>query len=240
VNEGSRKEMARIIILAQPSELFSFIEHALNQEGDFVRVVHDPAYAGSRINALLPDIIIVDAASPASATLEQYVRIRNRHAIRRTPILILGSAAQAGACGMSATEGITYLERPLQPASLITRVRVLLGSKVVDESKSQIVVADLVIAPASYQVTRSGRSLSVTLTEFRLLYYLASHPNTVCRRDRLRDLVSGSPPTAVYVHIRHLREKIEQDPKRPRLIRTVYKQGYRFHVPAESSSTLHE
>jgi DNA-binding response OmpR family regulator len=135
--------MARIIILAQPNELFSFVEHALNQEGDFVRVVQDPAHAASRINALLPDLIIVDAASWASATPEQYVRIRNRHAIRRTPILILGSPADASASGVSEMEGITYLERPLQPVSLITRVRALLGSKIVDESKSQIVVADL-------------------------------------------------------------------------------------------------
>jgi two-component system alkaline phosphatase synthesis response regulator PhoP len=232
--------MARILILAQPSELFAFVEYILSQQGDFVRVVHDPTRASSRITYFLPDLIIVDAASSASGPLRRWVRIRNRHAMRRTPILILGSASEAGASGISPMERITYLERPLRPASLITRVRELLGSKLVDEPKLQIVVADLVIDPASCRVTRSGRPLSVSLTEFRLLYYLASRPNTICGRDRLRDLVSGSPHSvrAVDVYIRHLRKKIEQDPTKPQFIRGVRGQGYQFQVPTESSSTL--
>jgi two-component system, OmpR family, alkaline phosphatase synthesis response regulator PhoP len=234
--------MARILILAQRSELFAFVEYILSQQGDFVRVVHDPTRASSRITVFLPDLIIVDAASSASGPLKRWVGIRNRHAMRRTPILILGSAPEAGAGGISPMERITYLERPLRPASLITRVLELLGSKVVDEPKPklQIVVADLVIDPASCRVTRSGRPLSVSLTEFRLLYYLASRPNTICGRDRLRDLVSGSPHSvrAVDVYIRHLRKKIEQDPKKPQFIRGVRGQGYQFQVPTESSSTL--
>ena len=126
--------MARIIILAQPTELFSFVEYVLSQEGYFVCVGHDPMRAGSRISALLPDLIIVDPVSSV-ATPELYARIRNRRAIRLMPILILGSEAEASACGNSATEGISYLEPPLHPAPLIARVRALLASNVVDVIK---------------------------------------------------------------------------------------------------------
>ena len=233
--------MARIIILAEPSELLAFVEHALIQEGYFVRLVHDGALSASKINALLPDLVIVDASSPASATHELCVRIQNRYTVGRRLILILGSAADASAWGVSALGYDAYLERPLEPRTLLARVQALLGTKVLDDSKPQILVADLVIDPATYRVFRSGKLLSLTLLEFRLLYYFASHPNTVCRRDQLLHAISSTPRVklrGVDVYVRHLRMKIEEDEKQPRLIRSVRAQGYRFHVSAFRPSTL--
>jgi two-component system phosphate regulon response regulator PhoB len=230
--------MARIVILAQPSELIAFVEHALTQEGYFVRCVHDPALWASKINGLLPDLIILDSASSPWPTQELWVRIRNRPTAEPRLILIFGSATAVG--GISAIEGDAFLARPLQPRALMASVRTLLGSKVVDESKSKIVVADLEIDPESYQVIQSGRPLSLTSTEFRLLYYLASHPNTVCRRDQLLRVISGNPYVVlreVDAYMRRMRKKIEQDPKKPRLIHSVRGQGYRFHIQAEISST---
>jgi len=230
--------MARIVILAQPSELTAFVAHALTEEGYFVRCVDDPALWASKINHLLPDLTIIDAASSPWPTEELCLRIRNRPTVEARHILILGSPTATGS--ISANEGDAYLVRPLQPHALIASVRASLGSKVVDESKAKIVVADLEIDPESYQVIRSGKFLSLTSTEFRLLYYLASHPNTVCRRDQLLRVISGNPSVVlreVDAYMRRMRKKIEQDPKKPRLIHSVRGQGYRFHIQAGISST---
>lgn len=232
--------MARIVIVAQRSELFIFVEHILSQDGDSVRFVVDPGLATTKINAVLPDLVIVDASNRGSANRTRGLRtwVRNRHRVGRTPVLILGTAADANAWGISVKD-VAFLERPLQPQVLLARVQKLLASNVSSSLKSQIVVADLVIDPTTYRVVRSGKLVSLSPLEFRLLYYFASHPNTILRRDQLLSVVSnpntGCRGVDVYVH--HLRKKIEEDPRKPRLIRIVRQQGYRFHTPAQPCSS---
>jgi DNA-binding response OmpR family regulator len=81
-------------------------------------------------------------------------------------------------------------------------------------------------------VTRRGRRLSLTPKEFDLLHFLAANPETVFSRvdllDELWDFAFDGDPSTVTVHIRRIREKIEDDPSRPRHLVTVWGAGYRF------------
>ncbi|MDE3075764.1 MAG: winged helix-turn-helix transcriptional regulator, partial [Chloroflexota bacterium] len=90
------------------------------------------------------------------------------------------------------------------------------------------------IDPAGRSVELSGEVVELTAKEFDLLLFLASHPGQVFSREQLLDAVwdyhyAGDPST-VTVHIRRLREKVEVDPVRPKMIKTVWGVGYKFDV----------
>jgi DNA-binding response OmpR family regulator len=100
----------------------------------------------------------------------------------------------------------------------------------------KISIDTLVIDPASYQVIRRGKPVSLGYIEFQLLHYLASYPNTIRSRDELLRMVWK------YRNVNHrildttiwkLRKKIEVCPEKPRIIRSAKGQGYSFHVPSD-------
>lgn len=239
--------MARIVILAERNELFEFVGHVLTKEGHHVQLLCDFDLLVSKLTPLLPDLVIIDGASLPSTIEDIGVLVRHRHA-HRALTLILETASNDTDGKRPVIKADAYLKRPLNPSSLISRVGVLLAKESVDSPAydcppGQIVVADLVIDPNSFQVTRSGKRLSLTLSEFRLLYYLASNPNMVFRRNELLKIALANRafrPRTVDNLVQHLREKIEKDPQKPRLIRSVRAQGYCFRTSTELSPTAPE
>ena len=95
--------------------------------------------------------------------------------------------------------------------------------------------------PAGREVRKRGKPVPVTPTEFDLLHFLALHPGVVFSRDRLMDRLRGADffgdLRAVDVHVRHLREKLEDDPSNPRLILTVRGHGYKLAARGGESGT---
>lgn len=91
---------------------------------------------------------------------------------------------------------------------------------------------DLAIAPVTREVEVRGKTVTLTVTEFDLLYFLARHPRQVFTREQLLDRVWGyseSPDAnTVYVHVRRLRQKIEADPRHPLWLQTAWGTGYKF------------
>jgi DNA-binding response OmpR family regulator len=94
----------------------------------------------------------------------------------------------------------------------------------------------LAINPRTRQVEIDGQSVSLTAREFDLMLFLASHPGQVFTRDQLMndvwDYTFAGDSSTVTVHVRRLREKIESDPMRPRMIKTVWGVGYKFERPS--------
>src|ERR671910_1878197 len=99
---------------------------------------------------------------------------------------------------------------------------------------------DLTIDSRTREVTRRGDAVRLTVKEFDLLWFLARHPRQVFSRDQLMDRVWGYEAAfdtgTVTVHVRRLREKIEDDPSHPRFLQTVWGVGYRFSPPADRES----
>jgi DNA-binding response OmpR family regulator len=230
--------MARIIILAQPSELFDFVEYTLSHEGHQVRSLQPTQVSVTKLTALLPDLVIVDAASSASPSEKLPMGRRRNHALDRLRILIIGSASGPAQDSISQIKGEAYLERPLDPRSFIARVNTILDSKIGAHANGQIVAANLVIDPLSLRVTRSGRLLSLTVPQFRLLYYMASHPGVTFRGDQLINV--GWPnqqvsQRTVDVFMRDLRKKVEEDSRQPQFLFTKPGRGYSFQIPSMPS-----
>jgi DNA-binding response OmpR family regulator len=109
---------------------------------------------------------------------------------------------------------------------------VLRRARPVAPPREWLVVGPLEIDAARHEARRDGRLLTLTAKEFELLWFLAAHPNRVFSRDQLMDRVWGYSAAldtgTVTVHIRRLREKLEEHPARPRLLETVWGVGYRL------------
>jgi DNA-binding response OmpR family regulator len=130
-----------------------------------------------------------------------------------------------------------YVVKPYQLRELVSRVRALLrrayGELAAAAGSERISFGDLVIDPDLMAVQRNGRRVNLTPTEFRLLRYLAERPERLLSRAQIIEAVWGYTADIGYdrtvdVHVRRLREKIEDDPASPRWIQTVRGFGYRF------------
>ena len=126
-----------------------------------------------------------------------------------------------------------YLTKPFSPRELVARVKAVLRRASAPAAlATRIEIGDLVIDPGRREVRKGGSSLQLTTLEFDLLSFLAGNPNQVFSRRELMDRVWGYASAldtgTVTVHVRRLREKIEDDPSRPQHLETVWGSGYRF------------
>jgi DNA-binding response OmpR family regulator len=126
-----------------------------------------------------------------------------------------------------------YVTKPFSPRELAARVRTVLrrsGSSVAKAERLSF--EGLEMDARTREVTKGDEALRLTAKEFDLLWFLANHPRQVFSRDQLMDRVWGYEAAldtgTVTVHVRRLREKIEDDPSRPRFLETVWGVGYRF------------
>lgn len=229
--------MASVVIVAQEREVFEFLVYVLSKEGHEVKLFWD-RLDNDKIRVLVPDLVILESGGPIGDVEEACARIRSWTHCRSSRILVIGAESDlmgqpGGVYGADA-----FLERPLHPRSVVECVKKLLQGKAISQSQEQLSVADLVLDPASIRVMRSGRLLSLSVREFRLLYFLASHPNQVWSRE---DLIKSAwadadvPLRSVDVFIRRLRMQIEECPEEPIHICGVRGQGYSFQIPDEAS-----
>jgi DNA-binding response OmpR family regulator len=127
-----------------------------------------------------------------------------------------------------------YVTKPFSPRELVARVRTVLrrGTAASEVPQEHVRFGDVEIDAAAREVSKQRRMLKLTAREFDLLLFLARHPRRVFSREQLMSRVWGYEPAfdsgTVTVHVRRLREKIEDDPARPRYLETVWGVGYRF------------
>jgi DNA-binding response OmpR family regulator len=126
-----------------------------------------------------------------------------------------------------------YVVKPFSPRELVARARAVLRRQDrAGETRDVVETPGLRMDARTHEVTVQGRAVELSSLEFRLLYFLASHPRQIFSRDRLLDEIWGADrsvtPRTVDVHIRRIREKIELQPDEPQYIQTVRGAGYRF------------
>jgi DNA-binding response OmpR family regulator len=205
----------------------------LEKDGFRVRTANDGERALEAFAEHAPHIVLLDLMLPGIDGLEVFRRIR---ATGPTPVIMLTARGEETDRVVGLELGADdYVTKPFSPREVVARTRAVLrragnGSRGTPEP--DIVCGDLRVDLRRREVTVRGELVRLTRKEFELLAMLVSAPGTVFTRSRLLEDVwdfawSGDPST-VTVHIRRLREKLEEDPSHPVHLVTVWGVGYRF------------
>jgi DNA-binding response OmpR family regulator len=190
---------------------------------------------GNRARELLeqhsPSLVVLDLMLPGTDGLALCRWIRSKSQL---PVIMLTARGEEADRIVGLELGADdYVTKPFSPRELVARVRSVLRRAASDGSPSKPVsFGELELDPGAREVKKAGRPLQLTTKEFDLLYFLAANPRHVFSRDQLMARVWGYSAAldtgTVTVHIRRLREKIEDDASRPRHLQTVWGVGYRF------------
>jgi two-component system phosphate regulon response regulator PhoB len=190
-----------------------------------------------------PQLFLLDRTLPDKDGLQLCAEIRQSPRWNDVPVIfVTGRASES-----ERVEGLRladdYVAKPFSSVELVARVHAVLRRTKHHRVPTQIAVGDLGLDSESLSVQVRGRAVSVTVLEFRLLAYLASNLGKTFRRDQLLDAVWDSrfvTPRTVDVHVRRLREKIEDQPDNPRYLQTVRGKGYRLVPPSGPTLPLRE
>jgi DNA-binding response OmpR family regulator len=230
MNEGS----ARILLVDDEQSVQTLLSYPLRKDGYEVIPAHDGQEALERFAEQRFDLVVLDLMLPKMDGIEVCRRMRSRS---RVPIIMLTAKGdeidKVVGLEMGADD---YITKPFSMSEFRSRVRAALrrsrmpGAAAVDEQP--IASGDLRIDFERRNVTLRDEEVRLTYVEFEVLAALARAPGRVLTREALLEHVWGDSeyrdPRTIDVHIRHLREKLERDPKGPEYLFTVRGVGYRF------------
>jgi DNA-binding response OmpR family regulator len=203
----------------------------LRHEGYRTLQAGDGDEAQRLIEEAEPSLVVLDVMLPGTDGLALCRWIRDRSDL---PVIMLTARGEEADRIVGLELGADdYVAKPFSPRELVARVRTVLRRvRSAPTVAERVAVAGLEIDALTRDVLKDGRSIRLTAKEFDLLWFLASHPRQVFSRDQLMDRVWGYEAAydtgTVTVHVRRLREKIEDEPSRPRHLQTVWGVGYRL------------
>ncbi len=224
--------MAKILIIEDDSALRSGIALALESSDRQVTTCPDLAHARQALSALSPDLILLDINLPDGNGLAFCREIRAHSGI---PVIFLtaNDTELDEVMGLEAG-GDDYITKPFSLAVLRARVDAALRRSAASATRAPICICDLELDFQNLQFHKGGRELSLSRTEQRLLQLLIENRGRTLTRERLLDQVWDGgefvDENALSVAIRRLRGKLEDDPKNPQFIQTVYGIGYTWAV----------
>ncbi|MRN52301.1 response regulator transcription factor [Paenibacillus monticola] len=236
------------IIIADDERIITDVcRRYLEREGWTVWVAADGEEALRLWSEQRPDLLVLDLMMPKLGGIEVCERIRQ---VEETPIIMLTARGEEADRLLGLTMGADdYITKPFSPRELVLRVKNILRRTGVyaraaanketpvfpnaDETEQPpIFFEGLSIFPQERRVTVRGTEAELTATEFDLLHLLANYPGKVFSRSQLLnqiwDVAYDGDTTTVTVHVRRLREKIEDNPSEPVWIKTVWGIGYKL------------
>jgi DNA-binding response OmpR family regulator len=227
----------KILIVDDEPLITESLEYSLKQEGFQVLVVHDGYQALELTRQEQPDLVVLDIMLPGMDGWETCRRLRQESTV---PIIMLTARGQEidRVLGLE-TGADDYLAKPFSFRELLARIRAIFRRMAFEEppKTDQIQIGDVWLDLAAHKVFKEDEELTLTQKEYDLLHTLMSHAGHVVSRADLLDQVWGiewlGDTRTLDVHIRWVREKIEEDPGQPRYVQTVRGVGYRFAAPEE-------
>lgn len=232
---SAEAERARILIVEDEEPLLFSIAHNLKREGYEVLTAGRGDDALRLVRECHPDLIVLDIMLPGVDGI-QVCRLLRRDL--DTPILMLTALAGEGdrVAGLD-TGADDYMAKPFGMRELQARIRALLrraGRKGEGAAKSggKSAAGDIEVDRYRREARRGGHLLKLKPKEFELLLFFVEHPGRVFTREQILDAVWGEDhiggPRTIDVHVRWLRQKIEDDAGAPARLRTVRRSGYIF------------
>lgn len=232
---GNPRQPDLIYVVEDDVDVSRLIEHNLRSAGYTVSTFLSGAPVVPAAALERPSLFLLDIMLPGISGFDVCRQIRQHKHLEKTPVIFL-SARMQEPDRLQAFDagGDAYITKPFSPRELIARVRNVLRSQIDTPNRELIQAGELEIDIASMTVRLQGKTVPTTVREFRLLEYLARHRGRVFTRDQLLDAVwkEGSfvTPRSIDVFVRRLREKIEEDPRHPRYLKTLRGIGYRFEA----------
>ena len=227
----------RIAIVEDEAELASLLEYNLTRHGFEAQILGGTKGTLKMLEGLKPDLILLDVMLPDQDGFELCRQIRQSGALARTPILFLTARSDEvdRVLGLE-IGGDDYMTKPFSPRELVARVKAHLRREELDAEPPVVDIGPFKLDRGARRVFHRERQLELTSTEFNLLEFFLTHPGRAYSRDQLLESVWGEQrfvtPRTVDVHIRRLREQIEEQPDNPRHLTTVRGFGYRFEESA--------
>lgn len=229
----------KIMIVDDEPDISNLLEKALNIEGFYnIEKVDTGITAINVCKEIYPDIIILDVMLPDIDGYEVCKQIRQ---FSHCPILFLSSKNDEldKILGL-AVGGDDYITKPFSPKEVAYRVKAQLrrtSYRQIPTSHEPTKIGALTIDTDGCRATKDGKDMELTAKEFEILQYLAENKGRVISRERLYEAIwnedSFGCDNTVMVHIRHLREKLENDPTLPQYIITMKGLGYKLVNPYE-------
>ena len=235
--------MARILLAEDDREIANLERDYLEMSGFDVQIVSDGLEAEKKIKTEAFDLLILDIMMPKKNGYDVCRDIRDEIDI---PILMVTAKTESidkiRGLGLGADD---YIVKPFDPMELVARVKAHLKryerltghaaeEKGFDAEEYSIEVGNIKILTKSWTVIKNGEEIHFPNREFELLKYLAMNPNIVFSKEHLFERIWGydytSDAATVTVHINRIRDKIEDDPKNPQIIETVWGAGYRLNL----------
>ncbi|CAL9403439.1 response regulator transcription factor [Streptomyces sp. Tu 3180] len=225
---------ARVLVVDDDPTVAEIVAGYLDRAGYLVDRAGDGPEALARATAHRPDLVVLDLMLPGMDGLEVCRRLRGHGPV---PVIMLTARGDEDDRVLGLEVGADdYVTKPFSPRELVLRVEsVLRRARPSAPFPGILRAAGLEVDPAARRATRNGTELALTAREFDLLSFLLRHPGRAYAREELMREVWGwdfGDLSTVTVHVRRLRGKVEDDPARPRLIRTVWGVGYRFDASA--------
>jgi DNA-binding response OmpR family regulator len=228
---GTMRAVATVLVVDDEPIVREVVVRYLEREGYATLEADDGDDARVIVERDSPDLVVLDVMLPGTDGLELCRWIRSRTEL---PVIMLTARGEEADRIVGLELGADdYVTKPFSPRELAARVRtVLRRTNATAAATERVTFGDVELDAATRDVRKAGADVRLTAKEFDLLWFLASHPRRVFGRDQLMSRVWGYEAAldtgTVTVHVRRLREKIEDDPSEPRHLQTVWGVGYRL------------
>ena len=225
------REVRTVLVVDDEPIVREVVVRYLEREGYRTLEAADGTRARQLLEHEMPNLVVLDLMLPGTDGLTLCRWIRSRSDL---PVIMLTARGEEADRIVGLELGADdYVTKPFSPRELAARVRtVLRRATAAEPADERLVFEGFDIDASSREVHKDGEELQLTAKEFDLLWFLARHPRRVFSREQLMDRVWGYEAAldtgTVTVHMRRLREKIEDEPSKPQFLQTVWGVGYRF------------
>lgn len=220
-----------VLIVDDDTKIAALLKAYFDKDGFITYLAHDGYQALEKIREQKPDIVVLDLMLPGLDGWEVCRRARKESEV---PILMLTARDEEADRLVGLEIGADdYVSKPFSAREVVARIKAILRrtNKIAHKAES-IKVGNLLINPEQHTVNKNGEILDMTPTEFKLLELFATNPGRVFSRLNIVQQVQGYAfegyERTIDAHVKNLRRKLEDNPKEPRYIVTVYGIGYKF------------
>lgn len=231
-------ESPKVLVVDDETHIVELVKFNLEKEGYRVVVSYDGLSALEMVKSEQPDLVILDIMLPSMDGFEVCKALKQNPEYNSIPIIMLTAKGEELDTILGLEMGADdYIKKPFSPREMVARVKARLRAiKILEASKAigkkALVFKDLIVVPEKYEAFLGEEKMELTPKEFELLRLFVSYQGKVFTREVLLEKVWGyefsGDTRTVDVHIRHLRQKLNDDSSYPNYIETVRGVGYRF------------